>query len=193
MHAFDELEHEHHAIEQVIALLADVSGHASTERAFAFGAFAVEFLRRFADGCHHAKEEQALFPLLEARGVPRAGGPLGQLLLEHEEGRALVHGMERALSERNLPAFVASAGAYAGLLRAHIAKERHVLFPLAERRLDADDERALGERFAAIEREVGGEALHARFDAELEAWKQRLGTLAPAAPPPHAVAPVPRG
>jgi hemerythrin-like domain-containing protein len=192
MQAFDELEHDHLAIEQVIALLADVSAHASTERAFGYGAFAVEFLRRFADGCHHAKEEQALFPLLEARGIPREGGPIGQMLLEHEEGRELLRGMERAIAERDLPGFVASAGAYAGLLRAHIEKERHVLFPMGARRLAAEDDRALRERFAAIEREVGGEALHARLHAELEGWKQRLGTLSPATPPPHAVAP-PRG
>jgi hemerythrin-like domain-containing protein len=189
MQCFDELEHDHRVIEQVIALLADVSGHAGAERAFAFGAFAVEFLRRFADGCHHAKEEQALFPLLEARGIPREGGPIGQMLREHEQGRELLRGMDRALAEQDLPAFVASAGAYAGLLHAHIAKERNVLFPLGARRLDREDDRALRERFAAIEREAGGGALHARFRAELEGWKLRLGTLAPAAPPPHAVAP----
>jgi hypothetical protein len=92
-----------------------------------------------------------------------------------------------ALAEQDLPAFVASAGAY-GLLHAHIAKERNVLFPLGARRLDREDDRALRERFAASEREAGGEALHARFRAELEGWKRRLGTLASAAPP-HAVAP----
>jgi hemerythrin-like domain-containing protein len=189
MQSLDELEHDHRVIEQVIALLADVSGHAGAERAFAFGAFAVEFLRRFADACHHAKEEQALFPLLEERGIPREGGPIGQMLLEHEEGRGLLRGMDRALAEQDLPAFVASAGAYAGLLHAHIAKERNVLFPLGAGRLDRDDDRVLRERFAAIERAAGGEALHARFHAELEGWKRRLGTLAPAAPPPHAVAP----
>jgi hemerythrin-like domain-containing protein len=111
------------------------------------------------------------------------------MLLEHQEGRELLRGMERALSERDHPAFVSSAGAYAGLLRAHIAKERNVLFPLGARRLGAEDDRALRERFAAIERETSGSALHARFDAELESWKRRLGTLAPAAPPPPAMAP----
>ena len=192
MQCFDELEHDHHVIEQVAALLADVSAHASAERAFAFGAWAVEFVRRFADGCHHAKEERALFPLLEARGIPRQGGPIGMMLLEHEEGRALVQGMERALADRDLPAFVANAGAWAGLLRAHIAKEQGVLFPLGARRLDAADDHVLRERFAAIERESGGEALHERFHAELAAWKQRLGTLALAEAPAHAVAATPR-
>jgi hemerythrin-like domain-containing protein len=189
MQCFDELEHDHHVIEQVAALLADVSAHASGERAFAFGAWAVEFVRRFADGCHHAKEEQALFPLLEARGIPRQGGPIGMMLLEHQEGRELVRDMERAVAACDLPGFVASAGAWAALLRAHIAKERGVLFPMGARRLDADDDRALRERFAAIESQAGGKAFHARIHGELADWKQKLGTLALAEAPAHAVAP----
>ena len=188
MRCFDELEHDHRVIEQVAALLADVAAHSPPERAFAFGAWAAFFIRRFADGCHHQKEEQALFPLLEARGIPRLGGPIGMMLLEHQEGRGLVADMERAIAARDLPGFVASAGAWAGLLRAHIAKERGVLFPMGARRLDAADDDALGERFAAIEREAGGEALHARIHAELEHWKQQLGTLTLAEPPAHAVA-----
>jgi hemerythrin-like domain-containing protein len=110
------------------------------------------------------------------------------MLLEHQEGRGLVARMESALAARDPWGFVASAGAYAGLLRAHIAKERDVLFRMAAQRLGGDDDRTLCERFAAIEREAGGEALHARFHAELEAWKRELGSLAVAAPPPHAVA-----
>ena len=37
---------------------------------------AIEFIRGFADQCHHCKEEQVLFPALEAHGIPtrrRAG------------------------------------------------------------------------------------------------------------------------
>lgn len=188
MQCFEELERDHRVIEQVAALLADVSGHASAERVFAFGEWALDFVRRFADGCHHAKEELALFPLLEARGIPRRGGPIGTMLLEHQEGRGLVADMERAIAAHDLPGLVASAGAWAGLLRAHIAKERDVLFPMGERRLDPADDRALALRFAAIEREAGGAELHARLLRDLEAWKQKLGTLAVAPQPAHAVA-----
>jgi hemerythrin-like domain-containing protein len=31
----------------------------------------LEFFRLFADRCHHGKEEDLLFPLLESRGLPR--------------------------------------------------------------------------------------------------------------------------
>lgn len=191
MRCFDELEHDHQVIEQAIALLDRVARGGSREIAFEFGAFALDFFRRFADACHHAKEEQALFPLLETRGIPRQGGPIGMMLLEHAEGRRLLGDLERALASRDLPLLVASAGAYAGLLKVHISKERSVLFPLGARKLSAADDVALEARFAEIERAGGGDALHAKFHAALASWKQRLGTSALTPAPPHELAPLP--
>jgi len=177
----EQLDHDHRAIEEVVALLGEALARAGAEEAFAFGAWALGFFRRFADACHHGKEEQALFPLLEARGIPRAGGPIGMMLLEHAEGRHLLAELEHALAARDRQRFVASAGAYCGLLRAHISKERQVLFPLGERRLDAADDRALVARFAEIEAAAGGEALHQRLHAELARWKAQLAPGAAAA------------
>jgi hemerythrin-like domain-containing protein len=45
----------------------------------------VNFLRHFADECHHFKEEKLLFPLMEEDGIPREGEPIGMMLVEHEE------------------------------------------------------------------------------------------------------------
>jgi hemerythrin-like domain-containing protein len=174
----DELDHDHRTIEEVITLLADAVRNASDEQAFALGAWALDFFRRFADACHHAKEEQALFPLLEARGIPRQGGPIGMMLLEHSEGRQLLADLQVALVARDRPRFDASAGTYCALLRAHISKERGVLFPMGARVLRAADDDALLERFAAIERGAGGAALHAQFHAELARLRAQ-----PAAPP----------
>jgi hemerythrin-like domain-containing protein len=59
----------------------------------------VDFVRNFADRCHHAKEEENLFPRMEARGVPRDGGPIGVMLFEHEEGRAYVRAIAGAIDD----------------------------------------------------------------------------------------------
>ena len=40
---------------------------------------ALEFLRNFADQCHHFKEEKVLFPAMEEHGIPREGGPIGMM------------------------------------------------------------------------------------------------------------------
>ena len=37
----------------------------------------IEFLKEFADKCHHGKEEGFLFPALEKAGVKNEGGPIG--------------------------------------------------------------------------------------------------------------------
>ncbi len=123
----------------------------------------LEWLRSFADARHHAKEERWLFPALEAAGVPRAGGPIGVMLEEHDLGRALVRGMRKG------PAAARAAGArtYVDLLRAHIHKENDVLFELADALLDARAVEALARDYAAADLEQGASSEPAAAEAAL--------------------------
>jgi len=115
---------------------------------------ALEWLRAFADRNHHAKEEKSLFPALVKAGVPSEGGPVGVMLAEHVEGRALIRGMAADDPAKR----VAAARRYVRLLRDHIAKEDGVLWPLAESVLDEQAVAAVGREFAAVEVELGREA-----------------------------------
>jgi hemerythrin-like domain-containing protein len=126
----------------------------------------VEFTRGFTDGCHHAKEEKVLFPLLEQRS-PQAGGPVSVMLSEHMAGRqavgAIADGLPQARdSDAARAAVAANLALYAELLRLHINKENAVLFPLAERTLGGDDKRRLAEGFDRVEAETG-EGEHERY------------------------------
>src|SRR5512136_1599035 len=56
----------------------------------------LEFLRLFADRCHHGKEEDLLFPKLGEKGFPPNAGPVAVMLHEHEQGRALIRTMTDA-------------------------------------------------------------------------------------------------
>jgi hemerythrin-like domain-containing protein len=135
---------------------------------------AVTFFREFADRCHHAKEEAVLFPRLEARGVPRHGGPIGVMLAEHEEGRALLRAMDAAVAPAAAGdpvargALAQAAREYCGLLTQHIAKENGVLFPMGERLLSGDDRRQMLAGFAAREHEDLGAGAHERLLAVAE-------------------------
>jgi hemerythrin-like domain-containing protein len=122
----------------------------------------VAFFRGFADRCHHAKEEAALFPALEARGIPRQGGPIGVMLHEHEEGRALVGDIAAAAAEGDRARFVQGVRAFDDLLGRHIQKENQILFRMAERVLDDADERRILGLFALYDAgEPGsGERVH---------------------------------
>jgi len=61
----------------------------------------LEFFDQFVDKCHHTKEEDLLFPLIEKRGIPKEGGPIGVMPLEHDEGRELRKSMLEASKSLN--------------------------------------------------------------------------------------------
>ncbi|MEE9369280.1 MAG: hemerythrin domain-containing protein [Pontiella sp.] len=100
---------------------------------------AVDFIRNYADRFHHAKEEDVLFVELVENGMPEKSSPIEAMLMEHDQGRAFVKGMENAALEfldGNLQftgELVKNAKGYAVLLRGHIDKEDNILYPLAER------------------------------------------------------------
>ncbi len=129
----------------------------------------LEFFRLFADQCHHGKEEELLFPLLEKKGLPRQGGPIGVMLYEHDHGRALIAEMREAAE-----AFAAGnseAGArwahaarrYIALLREHIHKENEILFRMAEQMLSETEQAELARQFDRVEEEKIGRGTHERL------------------------------
>ena len=134
----------------------------------------LEFFRLFADRCHHSKEEDLLFPLLEKKGMPRGGGPIGVMLLEHDHARGLVGKM--AASDKEYATgdaqsglrWAAAAMDYVGLLREHIAKENQVLFVMAERMLTPAEQQELALAFEKIETEKMGAGTHERLHAMMD-------------------------
>ncbi len=138
------------------------------------------WLRAFADRSHHAKEEAALFPALERAGLPREGGPIATMLAEHDEGRALIQAMDLA---PDAGARAAAARRYVALLRAHIARENEVLFPMADAVLDDEGQRDLARAFEAADARQGMVASLDYADAVLQALGAGLeGRPAPGAP-----------
>lgn len=115
---------------------------------------ALDFFRNFADECHHRKEEDVLFPELEAAGIPRQGGPIGCMLQEHERGRSLVRTIGAQLEAAAggdadaIELLRTAAYDYITLLREHISKEDNVLFVMAGHSLDAAKQASISARFA---------------------------------------------
>jgi hemerythrin-like domain-containing protein len=123
----------------------------------------VEFLRSYANRQHHGKEEDLLFPELEKRDMPRSGGPVGMMLMEHHFGRSHIARMaESATAYAGGDNAVAATWAdasldYVALLREHIAKENQILFVMAERLLSVDDQVRLSEEFEGVDKNKIGE------------------------------------
>lgn len=129
---------------------------------------AVEFLRGFADKCHHGKEEDLLFTKMAARGFPTQGGPIAVMLSEHQAGRAFIRGIADGAagigSDPRAGKTIRRNGlGYIELLRNHIAKENQVLFPMADRALSAEDQRDLAHAFERFETQETGAGVHERM------------------------------
>lgn len=129
----------------------------------------VDFIRTFADGCHHGKEENYLFTAMEAKGASREHGPVGMMLHEHEQGRLYVRAMAESIAAASegaaaaVQTFIANANGYTDLLRAHIMKEDQILFPMADRMFTDEDSKNVLDAFHHVESHHMGEGTHDRY------------------------------
>lgn len=161
----ETLKHEHRVIELVLGAIDREARKAAHGEPIDPGFFAqaIDFIRNFADKCHHGKEEGILFKAMAEKGVPVEGGPIGVMLGDHEEGRRFIRAAREALDRNDLRAVADSLTRYTALLRQHIMKEDNVLYPMAERVLSEAELDDLAERFEAVEREEMGEGTHERY------------------------------
>jgi hemerythrin-like domain-containing protein len=128
-----------------------------------------DFMLLYADKCHHRKEEDKLFPLLEKRGVPTLGCSLEALSHEYGIGRTLVKGLMEAVAafRKADPAatinIIKNLRGIAELYPNHIWKEDHLLFPISHKVLSAEDQYDLALEFESVEQELGWE-MHEHFE-----------------------------
>jgi|SRR3989344_3809739 len=130
------LTEEHKEILKVIENLSEQCGKLGAGEPLnkEFFIKAIEFIRKYADKFHHAKEEDILFKEFnKAEGLHC--NPVEQMLYEHEQGRKFVKGIEEGLNENNKEKVIENAEAYSNLLKEHIYKEDNILYPMAEEAL----------------------------------------------------------
>jgi len=141
----------------------------------------VEFVRQYADARHHGKEEDLLFAAMVKNGFPREEGPLAVMYTEHDEGRRLV-GLLAELGNRegtweNLARHhgAESARRFTSLLRAHIFKEDHVLYPMAADQLPAEVLAELDAQGEALDEQGRASGHYPRLRALAEDLVSRYG------------------
>ncbi|MDP3880421.1 MAG: hemerythrin domain-containing protein [Dehalococcoidales bacterium] len=183
MSATEELKKEHRVIERVLTIIgeADVRESEGKDLPAEFFPKIIDFIRNFADRCHHGKEEDNLFPAMEQRGIPRQDGPVAIMLMEHDEGRGYVRGLDEAAQrlaagdKGAMREAMDNALDYAGLLRQHIEKEDNILYRMADQALTAADQQQLLERFEEVERERLGEGKHEEYLTLVADLERELG------------------
>ncbi len=176
MLASEVLKAEHRGIERMLRWLAREAARIEAGEQVQVEAVdrAVDFLRNFADRCHHTKEEAELFPALQRAGVPAQGGPVGVMLADHDQGRAYIRAMAEALASYKrgdteaAAALAASTKGYVNLLTSHIWKEDNILFEMADQLLPEEEQARLVQRFDAIESDHMGPGVHERYHRMLD-------------------------
>lgn len=169
------LTNEHKAVLLALRILEEAGAALASGKAEARADLEqlLDFFRGFVDRCHHGKEEQILFPELVRRGVPQERGPIGVMLSEHEAGRDHVRRIQAALDAGAADQLLPVIRSYRGLLEAHIQKEDQVLFPMADRMLDAARAEELVRDFDRIELEHVGAGKHEAYHRMLHALRDR--------------------
>lgn len=138
----------------------------------------IEFLRGFADKCHHAKEENIFLPAL-CQASEEYKRLADYIYKDHARGRELVTSLEENVdkyyggyvSARAM--IISSANEYIVLLTRHIKNEDE-FFPVAEKTLPAEMVMRMSDDFENIEMEEIGEGVHDKFVSLLEETKKLL-------------------
>ncbi|MCI0392700.1 MAG: hemerythrin domain-containing protein [Acidobacteria bacterium] len=155
------LRHEHRVIEQAMRALVGMclrmraGGSVPGEELSKL----LDFIRNFADGFHHAKEEAHLFPALEQIGIEEENGPLSFLRSEHRTERRLLSELARAVEEYRCDSsscekFVSVALEFKDHLIGHMQQEEAILFRLAEEMMDDHIKDLLNHAFAREDAEA---------------------------------------
>lgn len=142
------LRHEHDEISLFISKLREMCKEFMEHNKIDISEFrkSVEFIKEYADGRHHQKEEQILFKTMtehigrQAENLIKYG-----MLIEHDLARYHVNSLEEALnayekdkSVDNKLDIISYATGYYHLLQRHIYKENNVVYPFGERNLSKE-------------------------------------------------------
>lgn len=106
----------------------------------------VKFIREYADGTHHKKEEDILFrEMLKKLGRTAENLIKNGMLVEHDLARLYVMELSNALDryeekreDLDKLCIIGNAMSYVYLLRRHIEKENGVVYPYAQRNLEPE-------------------------------------------------------
>lgn len=121
----------------------------------------LDYFVGYVEACHNRKEEDHLFPLIEKRGIPRQGGPLAVMLMEHEQSKQVLAQLKTAGSDYvagkpdALGPLRAVYAQYIDLLKNHFWKENDILYPLAQRVMAQSDGQAVVAGIEATEAACG--------------------------------------
>lgn len=144
MNAIEIMMNEHRYIERMLKVVRAACCKVLKNDIYDYSDFdlIIGFIKEYADGHHHNKEERFLFnKMVENLGVLGEKLVKHGMLVEHDFGRLYVRNLEEALKkvkagdEEAKLDLIANAISYCDLLTRHIDKEDRVVYTFAKREL----------------------------------------------------------
>ncbi|NTV13960.1 MAG: DUF438 domain-containing protein [Desulfobulbaceae bacterium] len=181
----DFLIAEHELIERAMAVLKANLEKLPGGDHLQFGR-ALDFLMEFGDKIHNRKEEEFLFPLMQERGIPIQGGPIGVMLVEHTTERQLLQQMSAVLAglaqstPEKINKFRQEGLEYLKIRAEHIWKENDILYPMARQVMRPDDAEKLLAACQQVNLETYGAEAWTKFTtmiSEVEGGRDQKGRL----------------
>lgn len=117
----------------------------------------IEFFREYADGYHHRKEEDVLFPAIKENPDFTLVELVDEFEGHHEDFRDYTNEILEALEEEDYEKSYKELTNYLEDLLDHIGAENDELFIMAETLLDDNELENIYFRFMDIDRELGEE------------------------------------
>ncbi len=179
MKATQQLKDEHEGIKIMLKIMEVISGNLEKDRNLNIDHFEkiIDFIKGFADKCHHGKEEEIFFPALINHGMPQEGGPIGVMLFEHEQGRNFIKELSHAFDEfkkgnkNAIDEIVKNTSGYIQLLRNHIEKENNILFMMADKVLNDAEQSEIADSFEELKAKKIGIGKHEEYHKLLKEFK----------------------
>lgn len=147
MNAIDIMMEEHRYIERMLLVVRKACYRLLKGEEVNYDDFnlMIKFIRNYADGHHHNKEEIMLFNrMVENLGALGEKTIKNGMLVEHDLGRFHVKALDEALvnlkngNEEAKLDVISNAVSYASLLERHINKEDNVIYKFAQRELNKE-------------------------------------------------------
>ncbi|MFV5213180.1 ATP-binding cassette domain-containing protein [Azonexus caeni] len=178
MEALRIITEEHQDLWRIAVTLDLVAGEMEAgepvDPAFFHSVF--DYIEHFMDACHHAKEDEYLFPALRQRS-PEAAAVLDRLQIEHRNGPEILRSLRRQLAApASAPGeFAGNLRIFAESLKSHIRTEEKDAMPLAREVLLPEDWGGIDRAFLDNADPVFGEQAR----VEYRQLFHRIASLAP--------------
>jgi len=134
-----------------------------------------DFLSRYAENFHNGKENQFLYPAMEAEGL-FTDQPAAQVLSkEHDTGKSFIDEMNKVAEGVSFDkeVFIQHAESYIDHMRQHIEVEETIVLPLAEAKLSPGGVIRLQQAFDAWEMSETGAETKPDFKSLITYFRQK--------------------